>query len=255
MAQNVENRFPKWLHYFDTIDSTNNYAMRRIDDGMAQHGEVIRADHQSRGKGQRGKTWENDAGNVMMSLILRPVIAPEHQFMLSAAIACTIAKYLQTLSAQWQVAIKWPNDIYINDKKTCGILIENVFRGMHWAYAVAGIGLNVNQSTFPDELTQATSMAAASGTRFDLMEVITDIRSGILNRLQQLEPALYPALLAEYNSLLYRRNRETRFRERNGTRVFEAYVQEVNGEGQLVLLSHKGIEQYNFGTLDWILAP
>ena len=253
MAQNVENTFPKWLHYFDTIDSTNNYAMQRIDDGLAQQGEVIWASHQTLGKGQRGKKWENDAGNVMMSLILKPVIAPDRQFVLSAAVAFTIAKYLQTLSDQWQVAIKWPNDIYINDKKACGILIENIFRGMQWAYAVVGIGLNANQSSFPEELNQATSLALASGRHYDLQELITDIRSGLLNCMLQLRPERYTRLLADYNQILYRRNKETAFRERANDRHFEAYVQEVNADGQLVLLSHRGIEQFNFGELDWVL--
>ncbi|WP_118975541.1 biotin--[acetyl-CoA-carboxylase] ligase [Taibaiella koreensis] len=255
MAQNVENTFPKWLHYFDTIDSTNNYAMQRIDDGLAQQGEVIWAAHQLQGKGQRGKKWENDEGNVMMSLILKPVIPTERQFILSAAVALTIAKYLQTLSDRWQVAIKWPNDIYLNDKKACGILIENVFRGMHWAYSVAGIGLNVNQTAFPPELTRATSMAMVSGRQFDLTEIITDIRSGVLNLLQPLGPDRYPALLADYNKLLFRRDKETQFAEKATGRVFEAFVQEVNVEGQLVLLTHKGIEKYQFGALEWLLSP
>src|SRR5690349_11830588 len=112
LAQNAEYTFPQWLQYFDTIDSTNNYAMRLIDDGLAQPGQVIWAQNQTAGKGQRGKTWADSGENVLMSLIVRPLLPPEQQFMMSAAIAHTIAKYLQTLSAQWQVAIKWPNDIY-----------------------------------------------------------------------------------------------------------------------------------------------
>lgn len=227
--------------------------MQRIDDGLAQQGEVIWASHQTLGKGQRGKKWENDAGNVMMSLILKPVIAADRQFVLSAAVAFTIAKYLQTLSDQWQVAIKWPNDIYINDKKACGILIENIFRGMHWAYAVVGIGLNANQSSFPEDLHLATSLAMASGKNYDLLELITDIRSGLLNCLLHLYPNRYQGLLSDYNQLLYKRNKETTFRDRASDRHFEAYVQEVNAEGQLVLLSHRGIEQFNFGELDWLL--
>lgn len=228
--------------------------MQLIDDGLAQQGEVVWASHQYQGKGQRGKKWENDAGNMMMSLILKPVIPAERQFVLSAAVALTIAKYLQTLSEQWQVAIKWPNDIYINDKKACGILIENVFRGMHWTHAVAGIGLNVNQSSFPPELTQATSLSIALGRHFDLLELITDIRTGVLNCLQQLSPDKYASILAAYNQLLFRRNRETPFTERATGRQFEAYVQEVDDEGQLVLLTHQGIERFSFGTLDWVLT-
>lgn len=227
--------------------------MHLIDDGLAQHGQVIWAGHQTAGKGQRGKTWENDKGNIMMSLIVKPVVAADRQFMLSSAVALTIAKYLQTLSDQWQVAIKWPNDIYLNDKKTCGILIENVFRGMNWAYAVIGMGLNVNQAFFPEELRHAISLYAASGKAYDLVEIITDIRSGILNRLRNFQPEHYPDVLKDYNQLLFRVNKETGFIERQSNRYFEAYVQEVNEQGQLVLLSPTGIEQYNFGELDWIL--
>lgn len=227
--------------------------MRLIDDGLAQHGQVVWAENQTEGRGQRGKKWENTGGNILMSLIVKPVIAPDRQFVLSMAVALTIAKYLQTLSDQWQVAIKWPNDIYINDKKACGILIENVFRGMSWAYAVIGIGMNVNQAFLPEELKHAISLSAASGKQFDLLEVITDIRSGLMNRLQQLKPEHYDLLLKEYNQVLFRTKKETGFTERSTGRYFEAYVQEINELGQLVLLTHKGIEHYNFGELDWIL--
>jgi BirA family biotin operon repressor/biotin-[acetyl-CoA-carboxylase] ligase len=253
LAQNAENTFPKWLHYFDTINSTNNYAMRLVDDGMAQHGTVVRANHQTEGKGQRGKKWANSADNIMMSLVLKPEISPERQFGLSMAVALTLANYLQTIFGQWQVAIKWPNDIYINDKKTCGILIENIFRGMNWAFAIAGIGVNVNQEEFPEELPNATSLYLESGQRFDLQEMVTDIRTGILNNLRQLDDKAFPELLRRYNQLLFRKNKEVHFADRSNNRNFEAFVQEVNADGRLVLLTHKGIEHFQFGQLEWIL--
>lgn len=253
MSQNAEYTFPSWLLYFDTIDSTNNYAMQLIDDGLAQPGQVIWAAQQSKGKGQRGKTWENASGNVLMSLIIRPETAADKQFILSMQVANTIAKYLQTLSDQWQVAIKWPNDIYLNDKKACGILIENVFRGMHWAYSVIGIGLNVNQTIFPEGLHNATSMAAIRGEKYDLQEIITDLRSGILNLLRATKEDQQTALLHTYNSFLFKRNKDVHFMDRATGRHFEGKVQEVNADGQLVLLTPTGIEIFNFGSLDWIL--
>lgn len=227
--------------------------MQLVDDGMAQDGMVIWAGHQTAGKGQRGKRWENSRENIMMSLIVRPTMPADRQFVLSMTIAITIAKYLQTIFDQWQVAIKWPNDIYINDKKTCGILIENVFKGMNWTYAVVGMGMNVNQATFPGELRNATSLAINAGREFDLVEIITDIRSGLLNRMRQVSPEHYAVILQEYNTLLFRKNKEVRFETRSDKRQFDAFVQEVNEAGQLVLLSHRGIEQYNFGELDWLL--
>lgn len=227
--------------------------MQLIDDGLAQHGQVIWADNQTQGKGQRGKTWENNPGSLLMSLIIKPEVAPDKQFVLSVQTAVTIAKYLQTLSSQWQVAIKWPNDIYLNDKKACGILIENVFRGMNWAYAVIGIGLNVNQKKFTENLPTATSMSAISEEIYDLKEIIFDIRTGLLNLIRTTKQEETTNLLNQYNNFLFRKGKEVSFVERSTGRHFDAYVQEVNANGQLVLLSHLGIEAYNFGTLDWIL--
>ena len=93
MAQNAASTFPTWLHHFDTIDSTNNYAMQQVDDGLAQHGQVIWASHQTQGKGQRGKKWENSSGNLLMSLIVKPDIAPDKQFIMSMQVAITIANH------------------------------------------------------------------------------------------------------------------------------------------------------------------
>lgn len=227
--------------------------MQRIDDGLAQHGEVIWAAQQTQGKGQRGNTWQDNAGNIAMSLIIRPEVSADQQFRLSMMTALTLSKYFQTIFDSWQVAIKWPNDIYINDKKTCGVLIENVFRGMTWAYAVIGIGINVNQDFFPENLPHATSLSIASGRQFDLYELVTDIRTGILNTLRTEATQPRGQLLQQYNDLLFCRNKEMQFEEKQSGRAFTAFIQEVNAAGQLVLLSHKGIEKYNFGELSWIL--
>ncbi len=227
--------------------------MQRIDDGLAQHGEVIWAARQTQGKGQRGNTWQDNAGNIAMSLIIKPEISADQQFRLSMITALTISKYFQTIFSPWQVAIKWPNDIYINDKKTCGILIENVFRGMNWAYAVIGIGINVNQTLIPGNLPHAGSLALAAGRQFDLYELVTDIRTGLLNALRLEQAAPEVNLLTQYNALLFGRNKEMQFEEKQSQRLFTAFVQEINEAGQIVLLGHKGIERYNFGELSWIL--
>ncbi len=228
--------------------------MQLVDDGMAQQGQVIWAAHQSSGKGQRGKKWENDAGNLMMSLIVKPALPPDKQFLLSMTVAVTLANYLQNLYNEWQVAIKWPNDIYINDKKACGILIENVLRGMEWSFAIIGIGLNVNQTDFPKDLVNATSLRIAAQKKFELLEIIKDLRAGIINESQQLPAVDVYNLLNRYNNLLFRKGQEVTFRESMGKRQFQAFVQEVDLSGRLILLSHQGIEQYRFGELEWILS-
>lgn len=224
--------------------------MQLIDDGMARHGDVIWALHQTNGRGQRGREWKDEAGeNIAMSLILMPDLPVSKQFYLSATVACVIAKYLQTIYSDGVVTIKWPNDIYINDKKACGILIENVFRGMDWTHAVVGMGLNVNQVDFPEDMPNATSLGKESGKQYDLQEIVTDIRAGILNSLLRADEKLFDA----YNNLLFKRGKQVNFQELENGKKFTAFVQEVTIEGELVLLTNTGIESYRFGSLAWLL--
>src|SRR5690606_26299121 len=226
--------------------------MQRVEDGMAHAGEVIWAARQFAGRGQRNNHWLDSPDNLKMSLIITPQIPADRQFELSALVALTLAQYLQQLKEDWQVAIKWPNDIYINDKKACGVLIDNLFRGMAWNYSIIGIGLNVNQDLIPESLNRATSLFLESGCRYDLFELVNDLRSGLLNRLRAYQLKDVEQLMSNYNHLLYGRNKEVCFRKRDNQQLFEAFVQEVDASGNIVLLTYKGIERYTFGTLEWV---
>lgn len=245
---------PEWLYYFPVLDSTNNYAMQRIDDGLARDGDVICAGRQTAGKGQRGKSWADDPGNLKFTLIHRPLHPATKPFLMSMQVAVTISRYLQELLPESiRVSIKWPNDIFLNDKKTCGILIENTFKGMQWNYAVIGIGLNVLQTHFPEALHQATSLKEAGGKDFDLNTLLRELRAGLLNALKALAEKPAEVLAEAYNALLYGRNRMVHFERLEDGKRFEARVSEVAPDGQLVLLTPTGIEKYSFGTLRWLL--
>ena len=131
----------------DSIDSTNNYAMQLIDANKAQHGLTIVTQSQSEGKGQRGKTWLDAPGqSLLMSIIIHPKKEINDQFVFNAAVAVAIANVLQKSNHNWDIRIKWPNDIIINAKKAGGILIENILRGSRWTHSVVGLGLNVKQA-------------------------------------------------------------------------------------------------------------
>lgn len=255
MSQTILSRQPEWIRHFNTLDSTNNYAMQLIDDGMAQSGLVVWADRQTGGKGQRGNTWKDDVENLKFSLLVTPHPPVFRPFHLSMLVAVTLVKYLKIiLPENCIVAVKWPNDIYINDKKACGILIENVFRGVEWVFAVIGIGLNVNLEKFPEHLQMATSLCKeAAGKKFDFMEIITDLRNGILNEIQASGYDFADALLEKYNQVLYQKDRSVNFRERSSGHCFEAFVSEVEMNGQLVLLLPSGIRKFEFGSLEWLL--
>jgi len=255
LAINTVKAYPNWLHYLPTVDSTNIYATRLTEDGLAHHGEVVWALDQTQGRGQRGKQWNTRPGeNVMMSLIVQPSgtlsQSPAH---LNMIVATTIARYFKAIDQQWQVKVKWPNDIYINDKKAVGILIENVFRGMHWTNAVIGIGINVNQTDFDPELNRATSLQAESGKVFDLFEIINDLRNGLLNELIYYKPELFRHTLQQYNQFLYKRGESVRFTHIPDGKEFEATVVAVTGDGMILLEQEAVMQTYPFGSLHWHL--
>lgn len=230
--------------------------MHLIDDGMAQHGQGIWADLQSKGKGQRGSIWQDHVGNLKFSLVVVPTKQLQTPSQLSMVVATTLAQYLKIILPEaCQIAVKWPNDIYINDKKACGLLIENVFRGARWSFAVIGIGLNVNQTDFPSDLQdKATSLSLESGGRlFDLLEIIIDLRHGLLNRFLSSGSLNEAQLLEDYNQLLYKKDCPVMFRERQSGRIFEAVVEGVQEDGQLLLRLPEGLQLFAYGSLEWLL--
>ena len=234
----------------DSIDSTNNYAMRLIDADTARPGLTITATEQTAGKGQRGRHWAGMPGqSLLMSLVTTPRQPLEQQFVFSAAVAVAIAEVLDTLHEGWNVKIKWPNDIIINDKKAGGILIENILRGGSWSYGIVGLGLNILQPYFPLELPNATSLRIASGKAFDLHTLRDMLRQNIL-------VALYGNTSAEetmrlYNQYLYRRSEEQAFSD--GREGWLGIIVKANPDGKLMVqLENGSIAHYTHGDVTWM---
>jgi BirA family transcriptional regulator, biotin operon repressor / biotin---[acetyl-CoA-carboxylase] ligase len=211
----------------DEVDSTNNYAMAKITQGLAQHGEAWFAKMQTAGKGQRGKNWQADAGkNVILSICVKPKdIFCNNPYLLSALAATTVAKTIQPL-VNSKVFVKWPNDIYIDDRKAGGILIENQYKGKDWAWAVIGIGINVNQTEFR-ELVHATSLKNLTHTDFNVVELAQQIQSTFLQYFED-EYNAADAL----NALLYKKNEMVKLKKDNAS--FYTKIKHVNNIGELV---------------------
>lgn len=184
------------------IDSTNNYAMRLLNEGMAEDGVIIRADFQTAGRGQLGNVWQaEESKNLLMSVILDTSdFSLEEQFFLNAATCISIADCLMSQYNLRDVSIKWPNDIYAGNQKIAGILIENNIRGHQWTNAILGIGLNVNQTHFQD-LSRATSLQLQAGKTFKVNQVLKAIVKSLNAHMKMLEadPRL---VLRTYNHLL-----------------------------------------------------
>ena len=144
------------IMWFKSLDSTNEEARRHISD--IDNLSVLSALEQTAGRGQRGNTWTSNAGeNLMFSIVLKsPVLMAEDHFALNEIAALSVADFLSTYGIKAQ--IKWPNDIYVDEKKICGILIENSFRGKSISSSIVGIGLNINQRNFDVNLPNPTSM-------------------------------------------------------------------------------------------------
>jgi BirA family biotin operon repressor/biotin-[acetyl-CoA-carboxylase] ligase len=228
----------------EETDSTNAYAHRLFTNNKPFDGTAIVAKKQLAGKGQRGASWESEPNkNLTFSLILYPgFLEIKNCFQLSKAIALGITDYLNgTLGMN--VKIKWPNDIYCFNKKMGGILIENTLRGNFTSHAIVGIGLNINQGSFPKHLN-ATSIFLETEAIHDLQEVFIQISNCIELRYMQLKSSTQNKISEDYLSLLYGLDSWKYFQ--SGNDKFKAKISGIAEDGKLILTLSSGIEkQFN----------
>jgi BirA family biotin operon repressor/biotin-[acetyl-CoA-carboxylase] ligase len=234
------------------IDSTNNYAMRLIDEGMAEHGMVVRADFQTKGKGQLANLWlAEESKNLLISAIIGTrEFAIEKQFFLNAATCLSVAEMLMTNYNIPHVSIKWPNDIYAGDKKIAGILIENSLRGSQWTNAVVGIGLNVNQAVFSD-LNRATSMFNQTQEKQKVKSVLKNLLK-ILNKHFLKIGNNGHALFEAFNQNLYKVNKEITFTKKN--ELYKGIVKGVNAFGELEVEVEGKLKRYRHKEIELVLS-
>ena len=235
------------------VDSTNNYAMARIGEGPVEEGTTWFAWQQTSGKGQRGKSWQSEPGeNVMLSVVLKPLmLKPSDQFMLSAMVALSVLDLIRNHTSQTS-KIKWSNDLYIGDKKAAGILIENVIRGNDWHYAIVGIGLNVNQVRFPENVPNPVSLTQVTGTRYDVLEVAKELCGFLAQRYKELSPAHFSSLLSEYAASLYHLGEEQLFEASHG--IFKARIGGVEKDGKLRLKKDGQWSAVDFGEVSFLIG-
>ncbi len=239
------------LHILDYVDSTNNYAMQKVYSGDAKDGEAWFAIEQAHGKGRRGKDWETNKGeNIILSVAVNTLhLQVYEQFKLSAATA--LACYdLIAVYDKINTKIKWPNDLFWNDRKTGGILIENVIKGNIWQWAVIGIGINVNQTVFPFHLKHPVSLKLITGKNFDPVELAKELQAYLMRRVEQLKTNNFEALLKEYNNVLYKRNEKVKLKKQNI--IFETTIKGVLPQGELQTVDNME-RTFNFDEVEWVL--
>lgn len=224
------------FHQYSELTSTNTELARLADEG-APHGTVAIAECQTAGRGQRGNTWESAPGeNVTMSVLLRPDgIEPRRQFAISEAVALGVAETLDIyLPAGMRAEVKWPNDIYVGNRKICGILIENRITSTTIERSIAGIGLNVNQELFVSDAPNPVSLRQLTGARHCVETIARQVAERILaNAARCLD------CHGSYMSRLWRREGFHRYAEPSGE-AFEARIADVALTGHLTLSRRDG---------------
>ena len=237
------------IYRFKELSSTNDEAT------LATYGEgdVIWAESQKAGRGQRGHTWQSAEGeNLTFSLIFEPrFLAPGDQFMLLRVIALGMVDAMRRFGIEARV--KWTNDIYVGDKKLVGILMEHKLLGNSIGRAIAGIGLNVNQTKFSPELPNPTSMSLLTGKRFDREEVLQAVVESLAERYEMLRQGHFEQLSAEYNALLYRLCEWHTYALSDGTR-FRGKILGVEERGELRIETEEGkTERFLFKEVEFLL--
>jgi len=224
--------------HLTAVDSTNSYATEMLRQIAPKEGTIIYTFEQTNGRGQRGNTWLSEPNkNVAFSLILHPsFLHADEQFLLtkitSLAVADLMAEILKNAGSSAVVKIKWPNDIYVNDQKLGGILIENTIRENSIQYSVIGIGLNINQTAFNNSIN-ATSVKTISGMETNLDGVVKRLCEFLEARYLQLKTNKRDHLDFSYLQRLYRLNEWKNYADE--TAAFEGKIVSVSAAGKLQL--------------------
>ncbi len=244
-------KLEKHIHLNQTV-STNSYIKELLHAGVdLPELTLVDAEFQTGGRGQVGNTWESHNGeNLLFSILCHPSeVKADRQFVLSQAIALSVQQTL--LQFVDDVIIKWPNDIYWQNKKICGILIECTLRGTTVNDCIIGVGLNVNQKSFESDAPNPISLAQIVGLTFNRKTLLDAI---IENFCQYYDKVLQGEDISdEYKRNLYRRKGWHQYEEPDGE-MFEAEFVDVMPSGHLVLKDiNENIREYEFKEVKFVI--
>ena len=219
----------------DAIDSTNNFLKEMSRNQIMENFTTVVAQRQTKGKGQMGSTWNSEVGkNLIMSILVKDLLVDiEEIFHLNVAIALSVIQVLQQYNLS-KLSIKWPNDIMSDNKKLCGILIENSFKSDSKIDSIVGIGLNVNQKTF-DNLPKASSMAVIMNKEFDLDLILEKMVFQIKKNCGLILSNQSVDLWNDFHKYLFKISIPMPFQDINKNQ-FMGIIQGVTNEGLLELM-------------------
>lgn len=237
------------IHYFEHLCSSN-------DEAALPHyreGDIIWAERQSAGRGQRGHTWlSNEGENLTFSVVVEPTfLPPTEQFSLLQVVALALVDTLEGYGIE--ARIKWTNDIYVGDRKIVGILMEHKLQGSQIGRTIMGIGINVNQTEFDPTLPNPTSMRLITGNPHDREQVLKDIAHNLMRRYEMLRQNKQGELHTAYNESLYLLNKESTFALPDGSH-FQGTITDVEPQGALKIMDKGGVEhKFLFKEVEFVL--
>jgi BirA family biotin operon repressor/biotin-[acetyl-CoA-carboxylase] ligase len=232
------------------VTSTNDELKTLMSSNGLEEYDVLSSDYQSTGKGQRGNTWESNSGeNILMSLLLAPhFLQPQKQFYISKAVSIAIAEVLSHYVKG--VSVKWPNDIYVGEKKIAGILVENVIKGSEIQSSIVGMGININQIDFSENLPNPTSIQKITGNEYVVREIAQEIVEAIKRSYTLLKEGNSALIDKDYLHRLYRRDGIWSFRDNEGE--FSSPIVRVEVEGAIVLMRNGAEKSYWFKEVKFV---
>ncbi len=228
--------------YFDSLDSTNRYAGKLASEGCNE-GLTVIAGRQTGGRGRLGRSWESPAEKgIYLSIVLKPDIAPVESPILTFAAAVAVEKAIRTTTGI-KAGIKWPNDLIIDGRKVCGILLEMNSEADKVNYVILGIGLNYSQSVedFPKELKDraiSLKLAAAAGSRFDRLSLIKSILRELDSVLKLVKEGSYEKILDVWREYSITLGKEIAFKIKDNGYCGTAI--DITGEGRLLVECRDG---------------
>lgn len=230
--------------YLDEVDSTNEEIKRRARTSSGQ-GLVAVADRQTLGKGRLGRRWESPKGmSIYLSVLLRPELAPSQVQCLTLASGLAVCNTINALG--FSSKIKWPNDVIIGNKKLCGILTEMSVEDNAVSFAVVGIGINVNNSAFPQEIeSKATSLYIESGEVCERSDIIAALLKQLELVYDEFIMGGFQAIREEYASLCATIGREIKAELRGRTIIGQAV--DIAEDGSLIIKTDSGLEHISTG--------
>lgn len=245
--------FGRAMAGYASLPSTNARAAAWAQEGAAE-GSVVVAEHQTAGRGRHGRTWTAAAGqNLTFSVVLRPALSAERRGLITVAAAVAVTDAVDDVAAPLRAAIKWPNDVLLRGRKCCGMLLESSFSGQRAgppAGVVLGVGLNVNQDSFPPALAdRAISLAQAVRRPIERAPLFAALLAALERRYRSLFDDGGAAVRDAYEARLYRQGQPVTLRTTDTGTPIRGRVRGITATGALRLEIDGRIETFHAGAL------